>query len=377
MRGAYATSDCAFRCTPMNPTRLIVLMASAAVVPAGAVALAQPPNDKRQDATRVSRLPAFLTGTTIDATAAGADVNGCSEVAGSVWYRIDPGRTRRVVARLKANGDLEATLDVYERLRSDQSLITCDNSDVHGSAAVAFNARKGKSYLVRVGRRSGSAADAFSLALEGAGGVRLPGPPLRAGGISGTLDRVDRTAQAWSTRLETGRRYRVSVVHRGPGCVRASVYRAGVTPRPDRPPLQAVGCKGYALFTPRAGQGRRFSVLVRASGARGLQRYRLRVAPATRDDSAPGVHIANYQRVRGALDPGGIDLVDLFRFDVTRRSVLFLHLRSRRGKPDLLLLDPFGKIIRCACDGTGSLHKGLHPGRFFIAARARRSGGDL
>src|SRR5204862_8006581 len=80
---------------------------------------------------------------------------------------------------------------------------------------------------------------------------------------------------------------------------------------------------------------------------------------------------------RGALDPGGIDLVDLFRFDVTRRSVLFLHLRSRSGKPDLLLLDTSGKVIRCACDGTGALHKGLHPGRFFVAARARRSGGDV
>jgi hypothetical protein len=361
----------------MNRRRLTVLIAFAAVVPAGAVALAQPPNDQRQNATRVSRLPAFITGTTVDSTAAESDINGCAAVTGSVWYRIDPGRTRRIVARLHANGDLDATLDVYERLRSDQLPVTCDDSDVHGSAAVAWTARKGKSYLVRVGRQSGSSADTFTLALQGAGGLRLPGPALPAGGVSGSLDRVDRTAQAWSTQMTTGRRYRVSVVHRGPGCVRASVYRAGVKPQPGRPPLGVVGCKGYALFTPRAGQGERFSVLVRASGARGRQRYRLRVAPASRDDSAPGVEIGNYQRVRGALDPGGIDFVDLYRFDVTRRSVLFLHLRSRRGKPDLLLLDPFGNVIHCACDGSGQLHKGLHPGKFFIAARARRTGGEV
>src|SRR4051794_3740321 len=168
MGGAYATSPGALRCTPMNGSRLIVLTAVVAAVPAGAVALAQPPNDQRQDATRVSRLPAFLTGTTADASAGDADVNGCAEVSGSVWYRLDPGRTRRVVARLRAGGDLEATLDVYERLRSDQSLVTCDNSDVHGSAAVGFQAVRGKSYLVRVGRRAGSAAGPFSLALEGA-----------------------------------------------------------------------------------------------------------------------------------------------------------------------------------------------------------------
>src|SRR3954470_6480352 len=104
MRGAYATSFRALRCTPMNGSRLIVLTAVAAAVPAGAVALAQPPNDERQDATRVSRLPAFLTGTTADASAGDADVNGCADVSGSVWYRLDPGRTRRGGGRGRGRG---------------------------------------------------------------------------------------------------------------------------------------------------------------------------------------------------------------------------------------------------------------------------------
>src|SRR3954465_8871854 len=107
MAGAYATSGCALRCVPMTSRRLILLLSLLALVPAGAVALAQPPNDKRQDAARISRLPAFLAGTTVDATAGDADINGCADVAGSVWYRLDAGRTRRVVARLRANGDLE------------------------------------------------------------------------------------------------------------------------------------------------------------------------------------------------------------------------------------------------------------------------------
>ena len=95
-------------------------------------------------------------------------------------------------------------------------------------------------------------------------------------------------------------------------------------------------------------------------------------SPAGADDTAPGVFIANYARVRESLDGRGVDHVDLYRFDVTRRSVLFLHLRTR-GAFDLVLLDAWGNVIRCECDGRGgqALHKGLRPGRFFVAIRSR------
>ena len=360
----------------MRTRSLIPLLAAAAVVAAASVAIGQPANDERQDATPITALPATVTGTTQDATIGEADRGTCAASAGSVWYRLDPGRTRRVVARLRAGDDLDATIDVYLRVRSRQRLLTCDTGDAHGRAAVGFIARRGQSYLIRVARRAGSVAGSFTLGVEGTSGPRLPGPRLPGGGISGSLDRVERTAQAWSVRLRTGVRYRVSLVHRGPGCVRASVYRAGVRPRIDRPPLRAIPCSGYGLFTPRAGQGTRFSVLVRAAGGvRGNQRYHLQVAPAGRDDSAPGVFVGNYARVNGSLDRAGVDAVDLFNFDVTRHSVLFLHLRSRRAGAaiDLLLVDRFGNVIRCACGGgqDAALHKGLHPGHFFIAARAR------
>jgi hypothetical protein len=71
-----------------------------------------------------------------------------------------------------------------------------------------------------------------------------------------------------------------------------------------------------------------------------------------------------------------LDAIDLYRFDVTRRSVLFLNLRTprKRAALDLVLYDPFGNVIRCACEGHGdaALRKGLRPGRYFVAARARR-----
>ena len=104
----------------------------------------------------------------------------------------------------------------------------------------------------------------------------------------------------------------------------------------------------------------------------GAQRYHLELAPAGADDTAPGVFIANYARVRDSLDGRSVDHVDLYRFDVTRRSVLFLHLRTP-GAFDLVLLDAWGNVIRCECDGRGgrALHKGLRPGRFFVAIRSR------
>src|SRR5687768_11073803 len=93
------------------------LLASALVagltIPAATVALGEPPNDGRDDAAQIPRLPVLVAGTTKDARAGAADSSPCADTAGSVWYRLDPGRSRRVVVRLAAGGDLDATLDVY------------------------------------------------------------------------------------------------------------------------------------------------------------------------------------------------------------------------------------------------------------------------
>lgn len=353
--------------------RLTVAAGLAALLVAAApAAAAGPDNDDRNDAARVTRLLASVAGTLVGAGVQGPEASSpCAASSGSVWYRIDPGISRRVVVRLAAAGDLDATIDVYARERSQQRLLTCDVGDRNGRAAVAFEAVRGRSYLVRVSRRANSVADSFRLALVGVAGARLPGTPLPATGVSGTLDRAQRTAQAWSVSLRSGVRYRIALAHPGPGCVGALIY--GPRPRSGQSPATRIGCTGYALFTPRAGRGGRYAIVAHAqSNVRGGQRYHLEVAPAGADDSAPGVFIANYARVRESLDGRGVDHVDLYRFDVTRRSVLFLHLRTR-GAFDLVLLDAWGDVIRCQCDGRGgqALHKGLHPGRFFVAVRSR------
>src|SRR3954466_11901257 len=126
------------RCLHMSTTRLIPVVVVGLLAPGAPIALAQPSNDKRQDASRVPPLPALLSGTTQDATVGTADADSCGPVGGSVWYRLDPGHSRRVVVRLAAGGDLDATLDAYARLRSQQQLITRDRRGRHGRAPPRF-----------------------------------------------------------------------------------------------------------------------------------------------------------------------------------------------------------------------------------------------
>lgn len=336
--------------------------------PAGAMADAG--NDDRDDAQRIDRLPLAMQGSVVDAgREKDESATPCADGRGSVWYRIDPGHTRRIVVRLRAAGDLDATLDVFQRNRSKDDFLTCDNGDRHGNAAVAFHGLRGRAYLVRVSQQAGSPADRFRISAVGAGAVRLPGPPLPASGISATLDRAQRTANAWAVRLRSGVRYRIALTHPSEACIGGALYKA--RQRLSSTPVATLGCAGYLLYTPP--HSGTFSVVVRAArGVRGVQRYFLAAGQAGRDDSAPGVRVENYGRVQDSL--GLLDRVDLFRFDVVRRSVLFLHLNTAaRNAYDVLLTDSDGRRIACGCDDRGDqlLRKGLHRGQYFVAVRAR------
>ena len=141
----------------------------------------------------------------------------------------------------------------------------------------------------------------------------------------------------------------------------------------DDDPEKTLSCGGYLLLTPGPGEGGRYSLLVTASSRiRGAQKYHLQVAQAGPDDTSPGIFIHNFARVRGALKGSGVDVVDLYRFDVKTRSTLFASLATR-GSLDLLLLRDDGRRLACACDedGGAELHRGLRPGRYFLAVRAR------
>ena len=284
----------------------------------------------------------------------------------------------RLIVNLDAAGDLDAVLDVFSRQRSQASAVTCDATDKDGKASVTFGAQKGGSYLIRVAAAPSSVAGKFTLDLAVAQPAPTPpGALLARRGVTRTLDRVGDVADAFSARLTAGVPYRVNLAATlEDGCISLSIYGPG-TRSFDDDPVRELDCGGYVLFTPGAGTSGRYSFYVQASSrVRGPQRYHLQVAPAGADDVAPGLFLHNFARVRGSVDGGADDVVDLYRFDVTARSTLFASLSTADDNDfDLVVLRDDGRRLGCACGDSGSvdLHRGLRPGRYFLAVRARNA----
>src|SRR5262245_19783947 len=87
---------------------------------------APPPNDARA-AAQVLQLPASVRGTTVEATTEGASEvpASCGLTKNSVWYSFTANTGRSIVIALDAEGDLDATIDVIERQRSQIQSIDC------------------------------------------------------------------------------------------------------------------------------------------------------------------------------------------------------------------------------------------------------------
>jgi hypothetical protein len=314
-------------------------------------------------------------GTTLGSTAVTDDpASGCGGTAGSVWYRLDPRKDQRVVVELKANGDLDATLDVYLRERSQLTPVRCDQTDRKGAASVTFKVKSGESYLIRVAQRTGSAAGTFRLAaFSPLPEASFPGARLPVRGVTHVLDRVQDTEDAFRVRLREGVTYRINEADSIQGCMRLQLF--GPHSSSFDSPDAVLRCGGYTLFTPGPGDGGRWSLRVQASSSfRGPQRYHLQVARAGPDDTSPGRFITNFARVHGGLRGSGIDVVDLYRFDVTKRSTLFVDLKTSSSNTfDVVLTNDGGRRLACGCgdEGGTELHRGLRPGRYFLAVRAR------
>ena len=340
-----------------------------------AVALADPPSNDPRANPQAIELGSRTTGTTAEATREETDPpSGCGTGAGNVWYEFVAPRDGRVIAAFQASGDLDAIVDVYLRERSQLTPENCDPSDRNGAAAVDFEVERGESYLVAVSQLANSEPGDFSLELGVAGPeASPPGRSLPSRGGTGTVQRVFQPSDAWSKRLREGTTYRVNLSSFGGSCMRLSIFA------PDRNDFEgdspvANGRCGYALFTPGPGEGGRYSFLVEpSSGSRGVQRYHIQAASAGRDDTTPGIFIRNHARVRGRLNATGVDVVDLYRFDVTRTSRTDLTLNSVGGDDmDLILLSESGRRIRCACDSESDEEISLRTrrGRYYVAVNA-------
>lgn len=352
--------------------RVAPVLAVGLLLLAPAAAGAAPPdNDDRADAQRL-QLPANVMGTTVEATVEPDEpfVACTANAAASVWYTVTAASADRISLQLSAAGDLDASLDIFRRTRSQLTRIGCEATDEEGEAEQSFRPEKDGIYLIRVSQRQGSVAGNFRLQVFAPQPqARAPGPRLPRRGADGAVDRVQNLDDAFSFFMREGRSYRINLA--SDGCVSLSIYPPGTRDFDGDSPVRRLRCGGYTLFTPGPGEGGRYSLRAEAGG-RGVLRYHLQAARAGADDTSPGDFVGNYARIRGALRGSGVDVVDLYRFDVVRRSNLRLDL-STGGDFDLILTNDRGRRLGCGCGESGStfIEERVRSGRYFVAVRSR------
>ena len=345
-------------------------------VPAAALA-APPPNDARANATAIATLPSIQNGTTAEATTEPLEpASECRCNGGSVWYRYVAAADGRLIVTLTAAGDLDATLDAFLQQRSQLTGEDSDVTDPRGKASVSVPVKAGRAYLVRVAQRLGSVAGTFRLTFDAAAPeVRPPGAGLGRHGVTDTLDRVLKPADAFSYSMTAGTTYRLNLVPLTlpgadePACgARLALYAPGTRDFGDEP-IASYGCDTYVLFTPGRGGSGRYSLRVFAPRfVRGPVRFHLQIARADETDTAPGVPLANHERARGALRASGVDRVDLYRFTVTKLSQLKLELSGAADGVTLRLRNDHGRVIETS--GEGEIRRTVRPGRYYVSVRA-------
>jgi hypothetical protein len=343
-----------------------LLIAFAAVAFPAAALAAPPPNDNRANAQSIT-IPGTADGTTVEATREENEpFAACSSDNRSVWYRVTTANPGRVILDLAAAGDLDAGVDVYRVRRSQLDRINCAPTDDRGRARLDFPTAGGERFLIRVAPQANSVDDTFRLTLRQAEpDPTPPGSQLPRDGATGELDRLTNRSDAYSVVMRAGTTYRVNLATRDQ-CARLSIFPPGTSDFNSDSPVRSVGCRGYTLFTPGPGESGRYSLLAHAPS--GTTNYRLTAARAGSDDTAPGRFMRNYQRERGQLNARRIDVVDLYRFDVERRSDLELRLQTSHNFT-VVLLTAGGKRVSF---NSGTLRQRVRRGRYFAVVRAER-----
>jgi hypothetical protein len=345
----------------------LAVAAATTLLPATALA-APPPNDNRANAQAIPSLPATVDGTTVESTREENEPgSSCAADDGTVWYRIDtPSERRGVTVDLAANGNLDAVVDVFRLRRSRLTSVNCAVTDDNGRANLDFLSTGDQTFLIRVAPLADSPQDSFRLSVGlGEPTAKAPGQPLPKRGASGSLNRVLDPNDAFSVKLRAGKTYRFNLA--SSQCASLALYPPGTSDFESESPVKTVGCRGYTLFTPDEGQSGRYSLLATAV-RNGDTSYRLTAGPARGDDIAPGKFLRNYQRVKGTLNAKKLDVVDLYRFDVTRRSDLDMRL-STSGEFTITLLTGRGKKLGSE---SGGLTARLKRGRYFAVVKAAR-----
>lgn len=337
------------------------------------VAPAPPGNDNLASAQVVHQLPATIEGTTVGATTEPREVeSACAPgTIGSVWYTVRASSAERLAVALEAGGALDGTIDVYHAVRSQLVPVDCQRTDPHGKASFSFSASKNGVYEIRVAALANSQLASFTLdVFLPTPAVRPPGIPLPAGGIGSQVDRIQNINAAYSLTLHAGVSYLINLANETEGaCVSGALFPPGTSSFQEGSPVLHIGCGGYRLFTPGPGKGGRYSfeVTPRLSDS-GPQRFRLQAATAGSAETAPGIALPNYGRAQGHLNGRGVQVLRLYRMDVTSHSNLTLKLKAPPSADfSVQLRNQNGYVVACQCEGSGSqtLQQQLLPGRYY------------
>jgi hypothetical protein len=349
-----------------------------------------PANDALANAQPIKSFPATIGGTTVGATTeAGESESTCGASGNSVWYSLRLPAAHRIAINLAASGALDATVAVFHAVRSERSSVTCERTDSTGKASLSFGATKNGLYYIRVAALQNSQLAPFTLEVfMPTPAVRPPGSPLPGAGISGQVDRTQNVNAAYSIVMHAGVSYLINLATETKGaCVTGALFAPGTTSfvaegeegeeggGGSSGALFHIDCGGYHLFTPRADQGGRYSFELTPNLSRkGIQRFRLQVAPAGPAETAPGLALGNYVHAHGQLNGNGVAVVRLYRIEVTSHSNLNLKLIAPGAAEfNLQLRDERGHVIECDCDSSGStsLQRQLQPGTYYAVVSER------
>lgn len=330
----------------------------------------RPPNDDPAAAQQLTRLPAYPKGTTLGGSI-DAQTPHCQILAADVWYRVDRKAAGTMVVQLRAGGDLDGTLAIYRQVRSQLQEVSCLRTDAKGRADVSFETAKGDRYLIAVGQLLQSSPGPFTLKVFAPDRPAVgPGAALAHGRAAASVDALTNRDNAYAVPMKEGRTYRLNLVGRT-SCVAMALYEPGTKLFADAEPIRYARCGGYLTFTPGPDRSGVYSVRVMPSNdVQGAQRYVLLAAPVGADDVGPGLELRSGDFRRGGLDGAGIDVVDLYRFDVPRVSDVDLRVTlPERGGVSATVLSESGVRI-----GTRQirdrLRVRLQPGRYFVTLRA-------
>ena len=316
----FAPAGFARRRVRVTTTILVAVVLGAVFVTNAAARTAEAPsNDDRANAQVIEAFPAAIDGTPVGATVERLDPqrSQCGTVESTVWYRINQAPDGTIAVAVRGTG-LAPVVRVYAITKSSINELDCAAAKASGTAKVTWETTRGNSYLVLVGKKTGTVDAAFRLNAQ----LFLPpvndsarqakklavGAQIKATTVGATSDESDPD----SCNLAGGTIW--YSVRPGPRVSRvvmrfqaaADFDAALVVLRKARSQTEAVGCvqsdrKGDAVAAWDVDRGAVYLVAVGQRKGSAPGDFSLKVLAAQPREVAPGKHLA-HGSVRSRVD---------------------------------------------------------------------------